>query len=214
MGYISPELFDENIFKNNKEFTKFGTPVINQADPFAIGMILASFQLDKKSFVSLNDLYIKISEKLFSNCSNKDDEKKFIEILEQGFKKSQQNFVGKDFETNKMLNNIIRKLLVFDPFERYPVQIAMYVLYQIYLFSKSIEGMSKDFKKVVTDEELIGILKIILNEEIKDANIEKVANTGKWNLNSEPYQEALKDIEGLLRVKKGESELIEGCRII
>ncbi len=215
MGYRPPESFDEDFFKDNKKFTKFGTPVINQEDTFAIGMTMASFQLDKTSFVNLKDLYIKISERLDNNTSKNDEEKKFTDKFKQGIEEPKQDFAGKDIEINKMLNKIIRKLLLFDPFERYPVQIAMYILYQLYLFSVSPNEVAHAvLKEGITNEELIKILKIDISNENKDAPSQKIGQQGKWGLNSEPYQKTLKDIEELFKIRKGEKGLIKGSRII
>jgi serine/threonine protein kinase len=213
-GYLSPELIAKDYLTENVHFTKFITPVNNQADSFAVGMLMASFQLNRDSYFKLNEQVKEISKSLDKN-EFKEEEKKFVTKLEQRIKETNHSFTGDDIKINQMLNNIIKKLLIFDPFERYPVQIAMYILYQLYLYSILSNAVDhRVLKEVITNPELVNILQIASSKKNEHDTIETIAKSGEWSLNSKPYKMAVKAIEELLEVKTGEHMLVEGYRII
>jgi serine/threonine protein kinase len=199
----------DDLYTNGSEFTKFGTRPAYQTDSFSVGLLLLAFETSADDYRKIMNTYDDILIKSKTPEEAFIQEKNFKMLLKEYMSdKTTKNLLSKrnadpnnEFAVQKNLSIIISNLVKFDFQERYPLSVAMYLVYQLYLEIISSNKIVKNLYGILNnDEKLMETLGI--KQKKLDPGMSPVKGDHFNSLNdSEEYVQSVKEIEKLLEIR-------------
>jgi serine/threonine protein kinase len=209
-GYRPPETIYEKLKDLSSKWTKFMTPARQQADAFAMGMVLLLVEADLLKGPTLIKKYETINKD--SNYDQVTDDKTFHNSVQTYFrqklkKKYNQGAEGEEYPLEffheKLYQLIILKLLNFNYSDRFPISVALFLLDLLY----SIEDIEDERLEIICElvsaddhlklRELLGIDTEFNPEENISLTIQ---DHDRWHNTSEAFKSSMQDVKGLLGI--------------
>jgi serine/threonine protein kinase len=204
--YQPPETMYAEIDEESPKWTKYMTHVIQQADAFAMGVIILYNEISLKETREIQKIYEEIND----NDSEYDTvikDKTFHNLVSDFLnKRNEYNFNGIKFGDDEKLlgylyHKVIIKLLNFSYIDRYPISVALFLLYKLYSIESVKDQSYQDLCKWIhDDEELLKLLGIDTNNKPEENIFSAKAEPKSWQDTSEVFESSIEDIKKLIKI--------------
>jgi serine/threonine protein kinase len=208
-GYQAPETIYKKLNSLSPKWTKFVTPSIEQADAFAMGMVLLLIEIELKNVNSIESKYEEVSNNTSYNdlISEKSFHDMARELLEKDTKSKYEHIKIDDekplnFHLETLYKKVILKLLNFNYSERYPLSVALFLLHQLYLIENLKDPNLEVLRKLIDDDlELLKHLDIDPKLVPEENSLLTIEDRDRWHNTSKIFTRSIQDIQRLLKIQ-------------